>query len=184
MKFKTFIFNIRKYVITEILLYGLIIFFTVGNISIFYDINLYPALWLILFSGFFLYKKKKYYSLKNLTKILDSILPTDVSVINAVSFDHSEEKYNFSSELLNKERERNLKLLDERVFLIKYKNLVILSIITFIIGFSYFCNYFFIQKIIQSPFLYAVSPGNTEIFYNTEIEFSINHNRITNTHIV
>ncbi len=184
MKFKTFIFNIRKYVITEILLYGLIIFFTVGNISIFYDINLYPALWLILFSGFFLYKKKKYYSLKNLTKILDSILPKDVSVINALSFDHREEKYNFSPELLNKERERNLKLLDERVFLIKYKNLVILSIITFIIGFSYFCNYFFIQKIIQSPFLYAVSPGNIEVFYNTEIEFSINHNRITNTHIV
>ena len=175
-RLKRFIENIIIYKSVEGFLFSFILFSVLKNLCDFYNFNTYISLLTLIFPLFFLYRNKRFFNKKKVINIIERHIPHDYSIHNIFIDNKRNDKYRFSKELVEAERLRNIKYLSNHRFRISYSNLIFLIFVSILLSFSMSLSseYRSIEKI---PFIYEVIPGNTEVFFDTDMEFHLHSNK-------
>ncbi|MCK9223551.1 MAG: hypothetical protein M0R46_04195 [Candidatus Muirbacterium halophilum] len=175
-KINKFIDNIIIYKSVEGFLFTFILLLIIKNLCNFYNINSIYSYISFLYLLYFFYKNKCFFNKKSIINNIEKFIPHNYSIINLYLDKEKSKKYRFSSELIEAEKKRNSDYFKNYQFKVNYFNIIILISIALILSFgnSLSKEYKNVEKI---PFLYQVSPKNTVVLFESEIEFGINSNK-------
>jgi len=131
----------KKYVayrIIELFLFISLIHLILRDVFILFDVKMNPIYLSAPVLIIFLFRRKNIFDLKDFLERFEDVIERDISLVNLFFLDDVDEKYGFSRELIEKEKERNIKRIEKLELKFRFRNIYILFFITMLIYLSLF----------------------------------------------
>ncbi|PLX19949.1 MAG: hypothetical protein C0601_00590 [Candidatus Muiribacterium halophilum] len=169
---KKIIVLFRKYVaysIIELFLFVSLIHLIFRDLFLLYEIRLNPIYISAPILIIFLLRKKNIMDLKEFLNRFESMIDSDISLVNLFFLSDVDKRFGYSTELIEKEKQRVLDRIKEIDLKIHYRNIIILFIITFFTYLSLFpLSVFYGEK--GSIMSFDVFPKDSKVFFGSNIE--------------